>query len=79
MLAELTTAERDEDRQDQRQRKDEEREQDRQLAEHWTTVRREFETTMRAAGFHNPDGRGWRKRQAAKADHQLGEGGADGN
>jgi hypothetical protein len=51
----------------ERQRRDEERERDRQLAERWTTVRRDFETTMQAAGYHNPNGRGWRKRRAASS------------
>jgi hypothetical protein len=59
----MLAADREELRQVERQRRIEEHERDRQLAERWTMVRREFETTMRAAGFHNPNGRGWRKRR----------------
>jgi hypothetical protein len=63
----MLAADREELRQVERLRRDEERERDRQLAERWTTVRREFETTMHAAGYHNPNGRGWRKRPAANS------------
>src|SRR5262249_50574843 len=66
-LVAMLAAERDELRRVERQSRDEELERDRQLAERWMTVRREFETTMQAAGYHNPDGRGWRKRRAAKS------------
>jgi hypothetical protein len=64
----MLAADREELRQVERQRRVEERERDRELAERWTMVRREFETTMRVAGYHNPNGRGWRKRRAAKSD-----------
>ena len=57
---------RDASRQEQRECRDQELEHDRELAERWTTARQEFETTMRAAGYHNPNGRGWRKRRAVK-------------
>jgi hypothetical protein len=67
LLVGLLAAERDEQRQEQRQRRDEEQERDRELAEHWARVRREFESTMISAGYHNPSGRGWRKRRAAKS------------
>jgi hypothetical protein len=63
----MLAADREELRQVERLRRVEERERDRQLAVRWTTVRREFETTMLAAGYHNPNGRGWRKRKAAKS------------
>jgi type VI protein secretion system component VasF len=63
----MLAAAREELRQVERQRREEEHERDRQLAERWMTVRREFETTMQAAGYHNPNGRGWRKRQVAKS------------
>jgi len=79
LLIRLEAQERDEERQEQRQRRDEERQKDRHLAEHWTTARREFESTMRSAGYHNPNWRGWRKRRASKTPgrQENDEGGAD--
>jgi len=79
LLIRLEAQEREVERQEQRQRRDEEHEWDRQLAEHWTTVRREFESTMRSAGYHNPNWRGWRKRRAGQTavGQERDEGGAD--
>src|SRR5262245_52228400 len=68
----LLAADRDQLRQLERHRRDKER--DRQLAEHWTRVRQEFELSMRSAGYHNPNGRGWKKRRVPKFEHQRGEG-----
>jgi hypothetical protein len=59
----MIAAERDEERQEERRRREQEREEDRQLAKQWNTVRREFESSMRSAGYHNPNGRGWRRRR----------------
>jgi hypothetical protein len=77
-FVQLFAAERNEERQEQRQRRDEEQESDRELAELWMTVRREFETTMTSAGYHNPRGRGWKKRRVPKCERQA-EGGTDGD
>jgi hypothetical protein len=41
--------------------------QDQEMAETWRTVCQEFEEAMKAAGYHNPQRRGWRKRRSAKA------------
>lgn len=60
-LLALLAAERDKLRQEQRQRRADEDEREKQLTEHWERVRREFESSMRQAGYHNPNGRGWRK------------------
>ena len=38
-------------------------EREKVLAEHWTRVKREFEAAMRQVGYHNPNGRGWRRRR----------------
>jgi hypothetical protein len=63
----MLAADRKELRQVERLRRDEEHERDWELAERWAKVRREFETTMQVAGYHNPNGRGWRKRREAKS------------
>ena len=74
LLVKLLAKKRDAERQEDRERRVEERERDRRLAEHWTTVRQEFETTMRAAGYHNPNGRGWKKRRVPRSDQAKSEG-----
>jgi hypothetical protein len=59
----LLVANRAKVRREERQRRDQESERERQMAEHWSAVRQEFEASMRSAGYHNPNGRGWRRRR----------------
>jgi hypothetical protein len=62
-LTDELAAEREEERRIERERRREENERERRLAEQWDAVRREFESSMRSAGYHNPNGRGWRRRR----------------
>lgn len=66
-VLDLMAGDRGEERQAKWQRRNEERERDRQLDEYWMEVRNEFETAMREAGYHNPKGRGWKKRRVNKS------------
>jgi hypothetical protein len=76
LMVESLRQEDEAERREKRQRREEELERDRELSEHWTLVREEFESSMRSAGFHNPNGRGWRKRRTRDACRQSREGGS---
>lgn len=69
------------EQQEQQRLRDEEHEKDRQrdrlIAKHYQMVKQEFEAAMRASGYHNQGGRGWKKRRVSKSDRQRSEGGAD--
>ncbi|MGZ3413989.1 MAG: hypothetical protein ACXVAT_09120 [Isosphaeraceae bacterium] len=83
-MLEMLQADQDKIRQEQREQqklRDEEHEKDRQkdhlIADHHQMVEQEFEATMKARGYHNQNGRGWKKRRVPKSDRQRSEGGAD--
>jgi hypothetical protein len=59
--------------------RDAEQRQERRLDEWWSETRREFTAAMRSAGYHNPNGRGWRKARIGKqpTTPERGEGGTD--
>lgn len=79
-MLEMLQADQDKIRQEQREQqklRDEEHEKDHLIADHRQMVQQEFEATMKARGYHNQNGRGWKKRRVPKSDRQRSEGGAD--
>ena len=65
-MLEMLQADQDKIRQEQREQqkpRDEEHEKDHLIADHHQMVQQEFEATMKAIGYHNPNGRGWKKRR----------------
>ena len=68
-MLEMLQADQDKIRQEQREQqkpRDEEHEKDHLIADHHQMVQQEFEATMKARGYHNQNGRGWKKRRVLR-------------
>ena len=83
-MLEMLQADQDKIRQEQREQQKPRRgtregssNSDHLIADHHQMVQQEFEATMKARGYHNQNGRGWKKRRVPKSDRQRSEGGAD--
>jgi len=73
-IAKLMAAMRDEERQEERQRRDEEhqrrdaeRERNEELDGLWRNTHAAVRAALEATGYHNPRGRGWRRRRSPTA------------
>jgi hypothetical protein len=66
-LVALLVMEQDQERQEERQSRDEERQREEALDEHWSNTRAAVQATLKAAGYHNPNGRGWGRRRIPNA------------